>query len=228
MLALGILLAMGVWVFLEYQKFAQVQDQVFEENMVEVLSEPTPSPSTLDESSAATQPEPVNEAEASLPADWITQEYSSNGQVVWQLAHPADTTVTQAGLPEGTLELQSSWNGARFATQLSYPLFDQGLPATLDQWVTDFVTTENDLAGDVIVEKGMADGVLIRIVKNGALTSANRQTPTPATLVFIWSYTTDTGETKNPALITIRQLDSGDRQVEAFAEVFVAGLNFQR
>lgn len=94
--------------------------------------------------------------------------------------------------------------------------------------MTNYVTTTSDLSGDVIVEKGMTEGVLIRKVKSGFLHTSGRQTDTPATLIFIWSYTTNTGETKNPALITIHQIDASERQVEDFADLFISGLHFQK
>jgi hypothetical protein len=228
--ALVMMVAFAAWAYWEYQRYANLQATLLESGQQtdSVIPSPASTASTPPLASVAPSPSPLPSTdETAVPSEWIKTSYTANGQNIWQVTHPPVTTTNQAGLSEGNLSLRSTWNETQFRAEFSYPKFESGLPQTFDQWVTDFVTAETALTGDVLVEKQVKDGVLLRIVSNGLYHSPTQgSTALPATLIFIWSHSDEQGDERNPALIIVTQTSSGERQVEAFAKLLVAGLSF--
>jgi hypothetical protein len=163
---------------------------------------------------------------------WKRKQYISNGQVVWDILQPSQTTTNEAGLHEGYLAITSQENKNTFMAEFYYPKLDTGDSSTFDKWVESYIQAN---LGDTFIDRSFIDiihpqGVEMKILKTTSISpGGTKNTPMPMYFVFIWSHKNEKGELVNPSLITIKPVSNPTMEnsiLEAFTKKLSQGIHF--
>lgn len=157
---------------------------------------------------------------------WVKKVYSSNDQVLWNIEQPVETTANENGLIEGHLELTSNWEGSSFTANFGFPIFEDSMPANIDEWAKNYFDPNSYGTEKMVITKADKSGIPIRVISNVVAYMDGDKTGKgqPASFILIWSHPSKTGVNINPSVISINQTTGVEGHIDDYTKNMITGL----
>lgn len=209
----------------------QLDWTVFPQTTKTQKPEPTSVDKAEDREGSAPQ---AKEDNLFLGTKWERRQYYSGNTLIWNVLQPEITEANEAGLHEGYLGLASQTVDNLYAAEFSFPIFENGIPQSLDEWIDDFLMPDKNTGLQLITKRSVetidrTDNIPIKILHADVIVDGTKGPSVPMNFVFISGYTATDGRKVNPSLIVVKvpgDSVSNIADLDAFTKHLVDGLMF--